>query len=162
MYATFGQRTRGYLIDALIFLPVLIAGVVLRHQHFVTVHLANGRSRHHLVSERLPVTTTLLLGLPAMAYTISLIALQGRTLGQRALRLRVVPEAGGGPVGWGRSVRRWAVIGVPATVVNLVHVRPFGTLLSLWILVVFLWMQVDDEKRGLHDKAASVVVIRDP
>lgn len=160
-YASFGQRVGGLLIDNLVLLPVLIVTIVARRYHVVTLHLPNGRTRHHLVSHRLPVLTSLLLAVPLAAYPIAFIAVRGRTLGQQAMRLRVVPEAGGGPVGWARALRRWAVIGVPSLIVTIVHVRPLGTLIGLWVMVVFLWMQIDDSKRGLHDKAAGVVVLRE-
>jgi uncharacterized RDD family membrane protein YckC len=67
----------------------------------------------------------------------------GQTVGKRALGIRVVDFATGGPIGYGRSTIRWV-----------------GRLISgLFCYLGFLWMLWDKEKQTWHDKMANDVVV---
>lgn len=67
----------------------------------------------------------------------------GQTLGKRALGIRVVDLATGGPVGPGRAAIRYV-----------------GRLVSGVVFALgYLWMLWDDQKQTWHDKMATTVVI---
>jgi uncharacterized RDD family membrane protein YckC len=67
----------------------------------------------------------------------------GQTIGKRALGIRVVDIATGGPIGFGRAV-----------------VRYFGSWLSaIPFLLGFFWMLWDSERQTWHDKFAQAVVV---
>ena len=73
---------------------------------------------------------------------------RGQTYGKRLLGIRVIDEAAGGPIGYGRSFGRWAV---PA-VVNF--------FCGFFSIIDGLWPLWDDRNQALHDKVAKSVVIR--
>ena len=67
----------------------------------------------------------------------------GQTLGKRAMQIRVVDFATGGPIGYGRAFLRF---------------------IGRWISGIFcylgyLWMLWDKEKQCWHDKMANDVVV---
>lgn len=67
----------------------------------------------------------------------------GQTLGKRAVGIRVIDFANGGPIGYGRAL-----------------VRTLGRYVSgLVILLGYLWMLWDKEKQTWHDKFANDVVV---
>jgi uncharacterized RDD family membrane protein YckC len=88
------------------------------------------------------------------AYEVPAIANTGQTLGKRLLRIRVVRIEQAGPVGFGRSFRRWNTMGLPT--------------LLWWCFGIGFVLQVIDFAVGLfdrplqqalHDKSAHTVVI---
>ena len=67
----------------------------------------------------------------------------GQTVGKRALGIRVVDFATGGPIGYGRATIRWV-----------------GRFISgLLCYLGYLWMLWDKEKQTWHDKMANDVVV---
>ena len=73
---------------------------------------------------------------------------RGQTYGKRALGIRVIDSQEGGPIGYGRSLARWAV----PFVINLI----FG----FFSLIDNLWPLWDARNQALHDKFADSVVVR--
>ena len=67
----------------------------------------------------------------------------GQTVGKKALDIRVVRMADGGPLGWGTSLLR--------------HLCSY--LSALPCLLGYLWMLWDDEKMTWHDKLSATVVV---
>ena len=67
----------------------------------------------------------------------------GQTLGKKALGIRVIDLARGGPIGHGRGFIRWA-----------------GRIVSALVIYLgYLWMLWDREKQTWHDKMAGAVVV---
>jgi uncharacterized RDD family membrane protein YckC len=67
----------------------------------------------------------------------------GQTFGKKALGIRVVDFATGGPIGYGRA-----------------FIRYIGKIVStVAIFIGYLWMLWDPEKQCWHDKFASDVVV---
>jgi uncharacterized RDD family membrane protein YckC len=76
-------------------------------------------------------------------YFIYFHAVTGQTVGKLACGLHVVTAAGSKPLGWGRSIVRYA-----------------GYFLnSMFFYIGFLWVLVNRRKRGWHDYLAGSVVI---
>ena len=72
---------------------------------------------------------------------------RGQTLGKMAMKIRVVDEATGGPIGYGRAAIRWLtilVLGIPC---------------GIGILLDYLWPLWDVKRQALHDKVAKSFVI---
>lgn len=67
----------------------------------------------------------------------------GQTIGKRAMNIRVIDFAGGGPIGPGRALLRY--------VGRIVSAIP--------CLLGYLWMLWDSEKQTWHDKIATTVVV---
>lgn len=157
------DRFLGLLIDGLILLPVRAVGLWLRdvriEEHISEASVASQR----IVMDDLSAWGDLLLVLPAFLYIVGTIGFRGATVGQRVMGLVVVQRATGGAVGWSRSLVRWSVVSLPGLLaVVLIEQRSFSLLPGIYGLVVLGWLFVDRDRQGLHDKAAGVVVIRDP
>jgi uncharacterized RDD family membrane protein YckC len=88
------------------------------------------------------------------AYEVPAVANTGQTLGKRLMRIRVVRMEEAGPVGFGRSFRRWNTMGLPTL---LWWCFGIGFVLQL---VDFLFALFDRPlQQALHDKSAHTVVI---
>lgn len=93
---------------------------------------------------------TLLFVLVMLGYEVTMIALQGQTLGKMVTGIRVVNAADGGLPGWGRAAGRWLVLIVPALI---------PTVGWLAVLVVCLSPTWGKHRQGLHDKVVSTFVV---
>jgi uncharacterized RDD family membrane protein YckC len=87
------------------------------------------------------------------AYEVPAVATTGQTLGKRLLGIRVV-RVDGDPLGFGRSIQRWSVPGLP-------------TLVGAWLFPLQIldaaWCLLDKPRRQcLHDKLAGTVVVAAP
>src|ERR1700730_9896229 len=93
---TVTRRLAGMLVDGMVLAPVLVVSIITQQPHFVQrVDPATGASRLRLVASHPSVLVSLLLLLPGAAYTIILVASRGQTLGEMAMKLRVVRLADG-------------------------------------------------------------------
>jgi uncharacterized RDD family membrane protein YckC len=102
-------------------------------------------------------TLSLVISLVAMAlwfaYEVPAIAATGQTLGKRLVGVRVV-MLNGEPLGFGRSIQRWAPQGLPLL---------FEGLLFMVQLLDAAWCLWDKPYRQcLHDKLAGTVVVAAP
>ena len=94
-----------------------------------------------ILGDVLGSAVNLLLGLAYYTYLEG--SPSGQTVGKRAMSIRVIDFAGGGPIGPGRALIRY--IG------RLISAIPCG--LGYW------WMLWDAEKQTWHDKIATTVVV---
>jgi len=153
-YATWGIRVGGYLIDAVIFLVVLIVLLVLlRHTSALEVHLmarrGAGRRRH---ISALPFVITAVL---YVVYgTVLCGSARGQTVGMRAVGVRAVREGSFEVLGYGRAMARAVVEGV------LRLIELFFVLLGVIWLLDMLFPLWDPKRQTLHDKIAGSVVLR--
>ena len=83
------------------------------------------------------------LGFVAWLYLAVSWTRGGQTLGMRAWRCRLVAADGGGPVGWGRTVARFAAAIVSWAALGL----------GFW------WALADPERRTWHDRWSGTRVI---
>jgi RDD family len=89
---------------------------------------------------------------------LMLVGLIGATVGNLAVRTRVVLADDEASVpGVPRAALRWAVVVAPGVAFALVGLRE---LCMVWPIVVFGPILFTPRRQGLHDLAASVVVIR--
>ena len=94
-----------------------------------------------ILGDVLGAAVNILLGLAYYAYLEG--SPSGQTVGKRAMSIRVIDFAGGGPIGPGRALIRY--IG------RLVSAIPCG--------LGYFWMLWDKEKQTWHDKLATTVVV---
>jgi uncharacterized RDD family membrane protein YckC len=90
-----------------------------------------------------------------LAYEVPSVANTGQTLGKRVLGIRVVRVEEPGPIGFGRSLRRWNTLGLPTLLwpcCGIGFVLQFVD--ALYLLADRPLMQ------SLHDKSARTVVVR--
>jgi uncharacterized RDD family membrane protein YckC len=120
--ASFGLRLVAAIIDGIL---LGIVGTILRV----------------ILGDVLASAVNLLLGLAYYTYLEG--SPSGQTVGKRAMSIRVIDFAGGGPIGPGRALIRY--IG------RIVSAIPCG--LGYW------WMLWDPEKQTWHDKFATTVVV---
>jgi uncharacterized RDD family membrane protein YckC len=120
--ASFGIRLVAAIIDGIL---LGIVGTILRV----------------ILGDVLASAVNLLLGLAYYTYLEG--SPSGQTVGKRAMSIRVIDFAGGGPIGPGRALIRY--IG------RIVSAIPCG--LGYW------WMLWDPEKQTWHDKFATTVVV---
>jgi len=74
----------------------------------------------------------------------------GATVGKRLMRIRVVDQHDGNPIGPGRALLRWVLTGV------------FWVSLYLPGLLNLLWPLWDPQRQAWHDKLANSVVVTAP
>ena len=168
-YASFWRRVGGYLLDGLIVgVPVLILFFVLFWSNFVDyVNSASATARN---GQTVVVTPTTFLPAGALiAYLIIgsavnylyfgfLVHSWGRTVGQAAVGVRVVPEEDlSARLPLGRATLRSTIFWVP----GLFSVVPvLGSLVGLVPLVSYIMVAADSRKQGLHDKLGKALVVR--
>jgi uncharacterized RDD family membrane protein YckC len=102
------------------------------------------------------------VSLPSLLYFAAAVAVWGRTLGQRLLRLRVLRADGEGRPGFGPALLRAAVLLAPWELIHaaIFHRWGWGFLLAWagWALLIgSVVRQV--EGRGLHDLAGGARVV---
>src|SRR5215213_8515987 len=118
--ASFGIRFVALLIDIVL---LGVVGVVIRL----------------ILGNALGSAVNLLLGLAYYAYLEG--SPSGQTVGKRAMSIRVIDFAGGGPIGPGRALLRY-----------------LGRILSsIPCLLGYFWMLWDKDKQTWHDKIATTV-----
>ncbi len=152
-YATWVVRLGGYLVDAVIFLVVLIVLLLLfRHNHALNVHLMARKGTRRRSFSAVPFLIT---GALWVVYgTVLVGGARGQTVGMMAAGVRAVGDGDRGVLGYGRAFGRALVEGV-LRLINLL----FFLLGLLWVLDMLfpLW---DKKRQTLHDKVVGSVVIR--
>jgi len=167
LYAGFGRRLGGYLIDGLI--QTVPIGILIFALFWNSIDAYARRSisvgpglAPRSLFDILPLgavvgfvaATAILYGL----YFGVLVSVWGHTVGQAAVGTRVVRRENPQqnlPLGRAmlRSIVWW---GLPA-----LEFIPFaGGFAGLAALLAFLWVAWDPEKQGLHDKLGNAVVVR--
>ncbi|RLC94819.1 MAG: RDD family protein [Chloroflexi bacterium] len=143
-YAGFWVRLVAYLIDLVL---VLVIGLTLAA--LVNVYAGpagDGTVVPVALSERSANTVTTLLNYgTSFVYLVSFWAWRGQTPGKMLMGLKVV-RTDGTRIGWGRSALRY--VGYNISV--------------LAFFLGYLWVAVDPEKQGIHDKIADTYVVRLP
>lgn len=144
-FGDFGPRLVAYIIDGLI----VFAVVALAMLAWVTLWLVTGG----LDSGGMDLASGLGLGLTIAFVTVLTLAYfpwfwarRGATPGMKAMGLKVVRDADGGPISGGQAVLR---------------------LIGYWIsgavfYLGYIWILVDKRRRGWHDLIAGTVVIKAP
>jgi uncharacterized RDD family membrane protein YckC len=154
-YATWGIRLGGYLIDLVIFLPVLVVlYLAFRHTHTLDVHLMtrrNGNTTRRTLSLLSPLLTAVVFVVYA---TVLYGGARGQTVGMMAVGVRVVRDGTHDVLGYGRAFCRALAeqfLRILGTVTIILGV--------IWLLDMLfpLW---DKKNQTLHDKLAKTVVIR--
>ncbi len=93
------------------------------------------------------------------AYTIVLTTVSGRTLGKAIARIQVVDEHSGAPPSWAKSGVRWLATGW-AFLVPIVASVELDALSSVIVTAMYAPILWDRRGRGLHDRIARTVVMR--
>lgn len=154
-YATWGTRLGGYLIDLVIFIPVLIIlAVLFRHTHVATVHFSmrtNGVQHRRSIS----LLSFIVTGVASLIYgTVLVGGKRGQTVGMMAVGIRAVRDGTHDMVGYGRAFGR-------ALVEEVFRLLGSATIILgvVWLLDMLfpLW---DKKRQTLHDKIAKTVVLR--
>lgn len=122
---TWGRRAGATIVD----------GLVLIVPNFI-VDVAGGRGLGTLLS----------LALSA-AYVSIMLSRNGQTVGNMAVRTRVIDARTGGPLSPGKALGRWAA--------ELV----LAILFFVPLLLDFLWPLWDRQNQTLHDKMAGTLVV---
>jgi uncharacterized RDD family membrane protein YckC len=67
----------------------------------------------------------------------------GQTLGMKAMKIKLCGADGTYPIGYGKG-----------------FIRCIGLIISAWVIYLgFLWILIDKNKQGWHDKIASTYVV---
>jgi uncharacterized RDD family membrane protein YckC len=95
------------------------------------------------------------------AYEVTSTALRGRTIGKRALGIRIVGPGGQVP-GWRAAGLRWLLpcsLGLLTTTASLLHLRPAVVVATAVSLAVFGRAAFVPDRRGFHDVLAGTRVV---
>lgn len=141
--ATPGLRFGGWLVDRVVFCITLIPFAILDTGWIVHTALFS-------------------------AYVVLGVGLAGRTLANVAVRTRVVPMNGDEVPGLQAGVVRWLVPALPG-LVALFALQTGASEVSFWLSIVNIFWSVavygpiltGPDHRGLHDRAAGVMVVDD-
>jgi uncharacterized RDD family membrane protein YckC len=152
--APWGTRLGGYLIDAVIFIPVLIVlAVVFRHSHVLAIHFVDHRNGTRRRSFSL--LSLVFTGVLFLVYATYLCGgPRGQTVGMRVVGVRVVRDGTHDVLGYGLALGRAVVeqvfrlLGLLSIILGLVWV--LDMLFPLW----------DKKRQTLHDKIVKTVVIQ--
>lgn len=154
-YAQWGTRVGGYLIDVVIFIPVLVVlGFLFKHSGVLVLHL-NTRRNGVETRRTFSLLSVLVFGLLNLVYvTVLCGGARGQTVGMMAVGIRVVRDETFAQVGYTRAFGRAVVQGVFSFIGTVVIF-----LILLWLLDMLfpLW---DKKRQTLHDKIAGTVVLR--
>lgn len=138
-FGGFGARLVGYIVDGMIqFVVIILLSIILGA---IGIGAASADATA-LAGATLAVWFGLLILIPLL-YFPYFWANGGQTPGMRLVRIRVVRDADGGPVGWGPALLRLVGYWISAMVVY----------------IGFLWVFVDRRRRGWFDLIAGTVVI---
>jgi uncharacterized RDD family membrane protein YckC len=163
MLAPVANRLAARMIDAvaLFLLNVFVNGWFV-YQYIREVYPALQRAERsgtpiaNVLTDRATTLTYIILGVATalwFAYEVPAIAATGQTLGKRLVGVQVV-ATNGGRVGFGRSIQRWALQGLPTMLGGWLF--PLQVLDATWCL----WDR--PLQQCLHDKTAGTVVVTAP
>ena len=166
VYAGFGRRFGGYMLDSLILLVpevvafyVLFGSILSSWMNAVQSADQRGAAEPQLVLPDVTFAYYLLViaGLSLLYYGV-LVGVWGSTLGQRAVGVRVVrQEEPTRRLPLERAVLR-AIVWWGTAALEIVAY--FGTVAGLAALLALLWVAWDPRKQGLHDKLGGALVVR--
>jgi uncharacterized RDD family membrane protein YckC len=142
-YAGFGPRFLAYLIDSVILGLLLLLPVAI--MVFASMRAqTNGPSGLFIVIQ---LVCSLLIFVIALGYNAYFIGAKGATPGKRIMKLKVTLPDGTWPIGYGKAILRMIGYGISGMI----------------CYIGFLMIAFDKEThRGLHDKIAGTIVIREP
>ncbi|MEU7754570.1 RDD family protein [Micromonospora sp. NPDC049171] len=92
-----------------------------------------------------------------LAYEVPAMAAGGQTVGKRVMRIRAVPIAADQPLGMGRALVRWSLLGLPTLIW---YCAGIGLVVQLVDALSPLFDQ--PLRQALHDKRAQTVVVEVP
>lgn len=163
VYAGFGARFGGYLLDRVITVAIeatlAVPLIILPAVDFYRVHpIVSGRPITPLPAEITNRAVVLWLAAAVLdaVYFGGLVAWRGRTVGQLAAGTSVVRGEDGGRLPAGRAFLRAVIFWGPGL---LSIVNGLGGVAGLVAIIAMLWVIWDPRKQGLHDKLANSVVI---
>ena len=132
------RRLVGFAIDwmVLVMIALVIASVL-------GIDLGGGDAL------RLPTSVRLVQGLVTAVYRIGFTASRGQTPGKMLVGTKVVMARTAQIPGLGAAAMRWVIPGVFVFLPGV----------SVIAAVIYGWLLFDDQRRGLHDKAAGTVVV---
>ena len=135
-FAPHGERLIAYIIDAIVVTVITMVLLVIAALAWAVIGNSAG-------------ITVFFFGLLAvilvsLAYFPWFWARGGQTPGMRPFGLRVVRDSDGGPIGGAQAIVR---------------------LIGLWVNAIafyigYIWIFIDDRRRGWHDLIAGTVVIK--
>jgi uncharacterized RDD family membrane protein YckC len=153
-YAQWGTRLGGYLIDFVIFIPVLVVLFILfRHTHALRIELMTRRKG--MARQHLSLLSALIGAALYIVYTTVLCGgKRGQTVGMMAVGVRVVRDGTEDVLGYGRALAR-------SLVEQVFRALVFASLILgiVWLLDM-LWPLWDKKRQTLHDKVVGTVVLR--
>ncbi len=138
--AGFLVRFIAYLIDGII---LGIVGGILSIPFGVTY--SYGYDMQYSAGFNLSPMGTIILLIIGIAYEVYFVGARGATPGKMALKLKVIGTDGRMPIGYGGAI-----------------VRFIGTIISSAVLLLgYIWIIIDKEKQGWHDKIANTYVVKE-
>jgi uncharacterized RDD family membrane protein YckC len=169
LYGGATRRIAAYLVDGvlvgvMIFAATLILNVLLGP----TLTIDRSTAVPRLVVNETRTAINALSGVAiGGAYFVGSWALLGQTRGERLFGLRVERADAAGILGVRDSVIRWVALGGPIGLLSLVAREVFGggfaltVAIAAWFLLLWASTVMDGRKRGIHDRLAGSVVIRE-
>ncbi|MGP8160343.1 MAG: RDD family protein [Candidatus Dormibacteria bacterium] len=167
VYASFGRRLGGYLIDILILGVISVVAFLIVFGSTLSpwFNQVSANAQAGLAAPPLPPLPTgevVAFGIVAFVFTVLyfgvLVGAWGGTLGQRAVGVRVVRQEDTSTLlPLGRAVLRAIIWWGPALLYWSLVLRDLA---GLVVLLALLWVIWDPRNQGLHDKLGQALVVR--
>ena len=145
-YAGFAVRLVAYLIDGVVL--TILSLIIMSIAYHFSGSTDDGQVIPVAVyasSSGINALVALINNVLSIAYFVAFWAWRGQTPGKMVMGIKLV-RTDGSPIGIGRAVLRY-----------------LGYIVSgLMFCIGFLWIALDPEKQGIHDKIAATYVVRQP
>ncbi len=164
-YADVPNRIIAYIIDAII---IAIIGVVVGAVIFSVMGPATVFDpRTFGVAVNLgPLIVVTLIGLAINAayFIYTWVNMRG-TVGMKVLGMQIGHEADGRTITYNQAALRWALLGAPLGLAQLLNPWPgLGLIISLlgvvWLIALLVTTAQSPTKQGLHDRYAQTMVVK--
>ena len=169
VYAGAAERLVAYLVDGVIIGILTFIAVYISTRVFgptLRIVTVDGLPRVTVDGTRVVINAAVAM-LITGCYFVGGWSLLGATPGQRILGLRVLRFEGAHRLGVGQSLLRWLVMGAPFGLLSAIVLplplvaAALGVVIAIWYLILLGSTARGDRNRGLHDRAAGSVVVRD-
>lgn len=155
VFASTSRRFVAYVLDyVLLLIAVAILGGVA-----IAVLGVDTRRDQATISAAFSI---LLVALSFLYFVLFWTSRRPSTLGMRAMKVQIGTAFEGRPLEFGPAILRWALLGFPLLLGNVIPsiANAASLILFIWYIVLLISTIASDTKQGLHDQAAHSAVVQ--
>ena len=155
VFASTSRRFVGYILD---YILLLIATGVLGGIAMALLGVDTRRDQATITG----AFSVLLVALSFLYFVLFWTSRRPSTPGMRAMRIQIGTAFEGRPLDFGPAILRWALLGFPLLLGNVVSsiANAASSILFIWYIVLLISTIASDTKQGIHDQAADSAVVQ--